>query len=108
MTGKEKAKKTETTTTTTVKTKSYSMSYIMHVLSYVAVCVGGVALFIAMILSKCGISARFVGSMQSIANAVAWAVVSLLSFGYIKRRRRLWMWIVWVVAVVMIVTGIIL
>ena len=82
--------------------------YILNILSYVAVCIGGLALFISMILSKVGITASFVGAMQTIANAIAWAVVSFLSFRYIRRRHKLWMWIVWVIAVVMIIMGIIL
>ena len=102
-------KQTKTTTTTaTTTSKGTSTRYILNICSYIAVCVGGLALFIAMILSKCGISASFVGVMQTVANAMAWAVVSLLSFGYIKRRRKIWMWVVWAIAVVMIITGIIL
>ena len=101
-------KKEKSTTETTTTTKSHSISYLMNILSYIAVCAGGVALFIAMVLSKLDISVGFVGTLQAAANAVAWAVVSILSFGYIKRRRRIWMWIVWAVAIGMIITGIIL
>ena len=103
-----KKESTTTTTTTTSSSKSTSTGFIINILSYIAVCVGGLALFISFVLSKIGVSASFVGAMQTIANAIAWAVVSFLSFRYIRRRHKLWMWIVWVVAIVMIVMGIIL
>lgn len=97
-----------TTTTTTASTKTPSSGYLINMLSYIAVCVGGVALFLAFILSKFDISAGFVSAMQKIANAVAWAVVSFLSFRYIKRRHKVWMWVVWAIALVMVIIGIIL
>lgn len=105
---KKKTTTTETTTTTSTSSKKTNTGFIINICSYVAVCVGGLALFISMILSRVGISASFVGAMQTLANAIAWAVVSFLSFRYIRRRHKLWMWIVWVIAVVMIILGIIL
>ncbi len=105
---KKENKTTSTTTTTTSSSSKTSTGFIINILSYIAVCVGGVALFISLILSKVGVSASFVGAMQTIANAIAWAVVSFLSFRYIRRRHKLWMWIVWVIAIVMIIMGIIL
>ncbi len=108
-TNKQNNKNTTTSSTTTTTSSSRtSTGFIINILSYIAVCVGGVALFLALILSKVGVSASFIGAMQKIANTIAWAVVSFLSFRYIRRRHKLWMWIVWVVAIVMIVTGIIL
>ena len=110
-TSKQNNNKTASTTTTTTTTSSGSRTstgFIINICSYIAVCVGGLALFISFILSKVGVSASFVGAMQTIANAIAWAVVSFLSFRYIRRRHKLWMWIVWVIAIVMIIMGIIL
>lgn len=101
-----KSQSTSTTTTTTTKRSGYM--YFMNILSYVAVCIGGLALFIAMILGKLGVSVSFTSAMTTIANAIGWAVLCLLSFNYIKRRHKLWMWIVWVIAIVMIIIGIIL
>lgn len=105
---KAKTSSSKTTTTTTASTKTPSSGYLINMLSYIAVCVGGVALFLAFILSKFDISAGFVSAMQKIANAVAWAVVSFLSFRYIKRRHKVWMWVVWAIALVMVIIGIIL
>lgn len=98
------ATKNESTTTT----KSHTGSYIMNILAYVAVCIGGVALFISMILSKVGVSASFVSIMSTVANALGWLVLCILSFNYIRRRKKIWMWVVWAIAVVMIVVSVIL
>ena len=100
--------KTTSSTTSTSKRKGFSIAYILNILSYVAVCLGGLALFIAMILGKFGLSTSITGAMQTIANAIGWAVLCLLSAVYISHRRKIWMWVVWAVAVVMIITGIIL
>lgn len=106
-----KSKTTNSTTQSSSKSsrkKSYSIAYILNILSYIAVCIGGLALFIAMILSKFELSSSIIGAMQTIANAIGWAVLCLLSASYISHRRKIWMWVVWAIAVVMIVTGIIL
>jgi len=98
-------KKTEKTTTTT---RTTSTSYVLNVLAFAAVCIGGVALFVAMILSKFDISFSIIGLIQKLANAIAWAVVSILSFRFIRNRKKVWMWVVWTIAVVMIIISIIL
>ena len=105
-------KKTTTTTTTssssTKKSSGYSIGYIMNILSFVSVCFCGLALFIAMILGKFGISASFCSALQKIANIIGWSVLCFISFKYIRNRKRIWLWVVWVIAIVMIITGIIL
>ncbi len=106
-TKKNSSSSSSSSSTTTSAPKRSGFSYVMSILSYVAVCVGGVALFVAFILGKCGMSASFLGVLQAIANAIGWAVLCVMSFNYIRRRRKIWMWVVWVIAVVMIVIGII-
>lgn len=96
------------TTTTTSRKRGFSIAYILNILAYAAVCIGGLALFISMILGKFGLSSSITGAMQTIANTIGWSVLCLLSAVYISHRRKLWMWVVWVIAVVMIVMGIIL
>ena len=76
--------------------------------AYIAVCFGGVALFVAMILSKVGVTLSIIPIIQKFANAIAWAIVAIISFNFIKNRRKVWMWVVWTLAVVMIVLGIII
>lgn len=104
------ATKTETkqTATTSTKKRGFSFGYILNILSYVAVVIGGLALFISFILAKFGISTSITGAMQIIANAIGWAVLCLMSTVYVSHRRKIWMWVVWAIAVVMIVIGIIL
>lgn len=102
------AKKSSSSSSSSTTTTSRSSNYILNVLAFVAVCIGGIALFIAMILSKLDVSAGFVSTLYTVANAIGWLVLSLLSFKYIRRRRRIWIWVVWTVAVVMIFVSTIL
>ena len=116
MTTKTQKKTTNTTSsssapstnTTKKSTGGLIVSNFMNILAFVAVCIGGIAMFLATILRWFGLTATWINSMQAIANAIGWAVLCLLSAVYISRRRKLWMWIVWIIAVVMIVMGIIL
>ena len=81
---------------------------LMDMLSFVAVVVGSVGLLVASILGKIGISANIVGTLQMIANMVGWIVLCFLSFNYIRGRKSVLLWVLWAIAVVMIVVGIIL
>lgn len=103
-------KKTTTSTTNSTRRSSTNpiVSNFMNILAFVAVCVGGMAMFIAMILGWVGLTASWVNSMNAIANAVGWLALCLLSIKYIRRRRKLGVWIIWTIAVVMIFTGIIM
>lgn len=114
MTTTKTQKKTTTTnstnTSTTASRKASTspiVSNFMNILAFVAVCVGGIAMFLAMVLGWIGLKATWISSMQAMANAIGWLALCLLSIKYIRRRRRLWIWIVWVIAIVMIFTGII-
>lgn len=112
--------KTQKKTTTTSSTQSNStnsskksttslfVSNFMNILAFVAVCVGGIAMFLATILRWFGLTATWINSMQAIANAIGWLALCLLSINYIRRRKKLWIWIVWAIAIVMIFTGIIM
>ena len=105
-------KKSTTSTTTNTSSKKTSTSPIvsnfMNILAFVAVCVGGMAMFIAMVLGWIGLTASWINSMHAIANAVGWLALCLLSIKYIRRRRKLWIWVVWTIAIIMIFTGIIM
>lgn len=109
MAKKTKSTSTESSTSTSTSKKSsgFSFNYILNILAFAAVCIGGMALFIAMILSKCGVQASITGTLQTIANSIGWAVLAILSFKYIRHRRKIWLWVVWTIAVVMIIVGII-
>ena len=88
--------------------KGTSTNFLLNILSYVAVCVCGLVMFITQILAKVGVSAAFFSVLQAIADAIGWAILCVLSFRYIRRRKKIWMWVVWAIAVVMIVVSIIL
>ncbi len=104
--------KTETTTsssgTTTAKTTTVSGTYILNLFAFVAVCFGGVALFISKILTVCGFQWSLIQVVQNIAGAIAWVIASILSFRFIQNKKAVWMWVVWTIAIVMIIVGIIL
>ena len=101
--------KTETkTTTSSSRTSKLNFSKIMNAMSYVAVVIGGIALLLAMILGKIGVSLSLVSALQKIANIIAWTTLCILSSNFIKTKKKLWMWIVWAIALCMIIVGIIL
>ena len=103
---------TSTTTTSTTSRRSGTsgliVSNFMNILAFAAVCIGGMAMFLATVLRWFGLTATWINSMQAIANAIGWLALCLLSIKYIRHRRKLWIWIVWTIAIVMIFTGIII
>ena len=102
---------TSSSTTTSASKKSTSgiiVANFMNILAFVAVCIGGIAMFLATILRWFGLTATWINSMQAVANAIGWLALCLLSINYIRRRKKLWIWIVWAIAIVMIFTGIIM
>ena len=102
------AEKKKSTSSSSSSRKSFSFNTIMDALAYVAVCIGGIALLLAFILGKIGISASVVSAMQKVANSIGWLVLCVLSVKFIKSKSKVWLWVVWAVAIVMIVVGIIL
>ena len=115
MTTKTQKKTTTTTSTPATSTSSSKRSTgalivanFMNILAFVAVCIGGIAMFLATILRWFGLTATWINSMQAVANAIGWLALCLLSINYIRRRKKLWIWIVWAIAIVMIFTGIIM
>lgn len=108
----KKTKSSSTTksdsTTKSSSRKSFSFNKIMDALAYVAVCIGGIALLLAFVLGKIGLSAGAVSAMQKVANSIGWLVLCLLSVKFIKSKSKVWLWVVWAVAIVMIIVGIIL
>lgn len=97
-----------TTSTSKKSTSGIIVANFMNILAFVAVCIGGIAMFLAMALGWFGLKASWINSMQAIANAIGWLALCLLSINYIRRRKKLWIWIVWAIAIVMIFTGIIM
>ena len=81
---------------------------IMDMLSFIAVIIGGVALLVISIFDRVGIMVNALGTLQRVANLVGWGVLCLLSFNYIRTRKSTLLWVLWAIAVVMIVVSVIL
>ena len=97
MTTKTQKKTTTTTSTPATSTSSSKRSTgtlivanFMNILAFVAVCIGGIAMFLATILRWFGLTATWINSMQAVANAIGWLALCLLSINYIRRRKKLW------------------
>ncbi len=105
MSTKKETTNTTTTHSSTKRSGSITVSWFMNILAFAAVCIGGMGLFLAMVLRWVGLTASWINSMQAIANAIGWLALCLLSVRYIVRRRKLWIWVVWVIAVIMIFSG---
>jgi len=89
--------------------KKGSSFNLMDICAFIAVCLGGITLFIATLLGNIlNLEWGFISYLRTIADIIGWVVLCLLSFNFIKSKKSLWMWIIWVIAVVMIVVGIIL
>lgn len=100
------AKKEKKTTTTTTKTSSGSRS-VINMLAFVGVICVGLALALGYILSKVGVSAAFVTALSTVAQCIAYLIISYLSFFFVRRRH--WGWILtWAIAVALIVVFIVL
>ena len=80
-------KEEKKTTTTTTRKSGLSFSGFMNILAFVAVCIGGIGMFLAMVLKLFDLSAGWINSLQAIANAIGWIALCLLSVRYIKNRR---------------------
>lgn len=86
--------------TTTTKSKSaHGAGWLVNLMSFAAVCCIGVAL----ILSKIGALGGVAGALMTIAQTVAYLVVTVVSFFYVYQRKNVWLWVTWIVAVVLIV-----
>jgi len=94
------AKKSTTVTTTTHSGKTVkSAGWLTNLISFVAViCIG-----VALILGKIGFLSEIAGALLIIAQTIAYVVVTIVSFFYVYKKRNVWIWITWAVAVVLIV-----
>ena len=87
-----------TTTTHSGKTVK-SAGWLTNLISFVAViCIG-----VALILGKIGFLSEIAGALLMIAQTIAYIVVTIVSFFYVYRKRNVWTWVAWSVAVVLIV-----
>ena len=93
---------TKTTRTKTVST--FSWSRVLRVISYWSVVCIGIALILSQILPKNSIS----NAIQLIGNILAYIVVLASSFGYAMYKRNVWYFVIWAVALILIVVFVVL
>lgn len=76
-----------------------SSGWLINLSAFIAVILIGISL----ILSKIGLLSNVAGALQIVAQVVAYAVVSVVSFFYVVNKRKVWTWIIWIVSIVLIV-----
>ena len=83
-----------------VGTKSaHGAGWLVNLVSFAAViCIG-----VALMLSKIGALGTVAGALMTIAQTIAYLVVSVVSFFYVYRKRNIWIWITWIVSIILIV-----
>lgn len=85
--------------------KSGSSASLMDLLAFIAVLVGGIALFVIFVLGRFDIHVGVLGWISAIANFLGWIVLCILSAKYIRTQGKVWMWILWAIALVFIILG---
>lgn len=106
---KEVSKETTSTnkeTSTTKKrrrtrstTSSRDWRKMMNLLAYVSVCIIGVCL----LLSSLKIDGQIVNAFRIVGNTIAYCIVAIGGWFYIRNRKNVWVWVVYFVALVMII-----
>ena len=81
-----------------------SSGWFINLCAFVAVVLIGLSL----ILSKIGALGEVANAFMVIANVIAYIVVSVVSVFYVARKKNIWLWIIWIVAIVLIVVSYIL
>ncbi len=76
-----------------------SSGWLVNLSAFVAVILIGVSLM----LSKIGAMGQVANAFMIIANVIAYLVVSVVSFFYVARKKNVWLWIVWAVAIALII-----
>ncbi len=82
--------------------------HFINFLAYVAVIMIGLALALSFVLGKLGVSSSVCGSLITIANALAYIIVSISAFYYSRSKRNFWVFILWLVATILIIVFMIL
>ena len=91
-------------TTTSTRKSAHGAGWLINLISFVAViCIG-----VALMLSKIGALGGVAGALLTIAQTIAYVVVSVVSFFFVYRRKNIWIWILWIVSIVLIVLSYVL
>jgi len=76
-----------------------SAGWLLHFLAFVSVILIGVSLLLSKIHAFGDVAAAFL----VIANAIAYSLVAITSFAYVAKKKNIWLWIVWGIAIVLII-----
>ena len=78
---------------------AHGAGWLVNLISFAAViCIG-----VALILSRIGALGEIAGALMTIAQTIAYLVVSIVSFFYVRNKRNVWIWVTWIIAIVLIV-----
>lgn len=80
-------------------TSSRDWRKMMNLLAYVSVCIIGVCL----LLSSLKIDGQIVNAFRLVGNTIAYCIVAIGGWFYIRKRKNVWIWVVYFVALVMII-----
>lgn len=98
------AEKETNSTSSSTKKQIHGAGWLLNFASFIAVGLIGISL----ILSKVGFGSKVSGAFSSIASIISYCVLIAISFFYIIKRKKIWMWVLWAVSVVLIVISYIL
>lgn len=79
-----------------------SSGWLINLSAFVAVILIGLSLIFAKIIPSIS------GAFSTIAQIIAYVVLCVVSFFYVVRKKNIWLWVVWIIAVVLIVVGLVL
>lgn len=74
---------------------------ILNFLAFVSVAIIGVCIFTASL----GFSSSFMTALATIGNTIAYFIVAIGGIFYVKNRKEVWIWIVYFVAIVLIIVS---
>ena len=81
-----------------------SSGWLINLVSFVAViCIG-----VSLILTKVGLSGKVTSVLSAVAQIIAYGILCIVSFFYIRNRRSITLWVIWGISVVLIVISFIL
>ena len=78
-----------------------SAGWLLHFSSFVAVILIGVSLLLSRIHAFGDVANAFL----VIANAIAYSIVAITSVVYVAKKKNIWLWLVWVAAIVLIIVS---
>lgn len=99
----KETKSSSSNQTTKKKTRSTTSSRdwrkMMNLLAYVSICIIGVCL----LLGKLNLSGAVITAFATVGNTIAYCIVAIGGWFFIRNRKNVWLWVIYFVALVMII-----